>query len=60
MDSNLVCRTCLQMNTPKTCKIIEEMETNSDIMEMLSYCIPEMVSIKNKIKNVLMQSFLRI
>lgn len=44
MDTNLICRTCLQINTTETCKKIEEVETNSDIMEMLTYSIPELVN----------------
>lgn len=46
MDTNFVCRTCLQINTLETCTSIEEVGNNCDILEMLSYSIPELVNIK--------------
>lgn len=45
MSFDLVCRTCLQIISPETCRSIKEVENNSDILEMLSYSIPEMVTI---------------
>lgn len=43
MNSNLVCRTCLQLSIPESCQNVEEDEHNLEILEMLSYSIPEMV-----------------
>lgn len=46
MSSFLVCRVCLEINSPEACKNVQQIQTETDVLEMLSYSIPEMVFTK--------------
>ncbi|XP_018566056.1 zinc finger protein 37 homolog isoform X2 [Anoplophora glabripennis] len=44
MDNKLICRLCLRKEHPRYCKTVSPLEENEEscnILEMLSYCIPE-------------------